>query len=91
MQSVSRFCRALEISKLYTISLRFEVFKKNSFEQFCINFANEKLQQNFNAHIFTLEQNLYKEVGISCKHIKFQDNRHIIDALQKRPMGTVLQ
>ncbi|CAK0813139.1 unnamed protein product [Prorocentrum cordatum] len=65
----------------------FEVFEWNSFEQLCINFANEKLQQHFNSHMFTLEQQLYTEEGISWSHIQWVDNRHIIDALEKKPLG----
>mmetsp|Transcript_65426 Transcript_65426/g.156435 ORF Transcript_65426/g.156435 Transcript_65426/m.156435 type:complete len:1692 (-) Transcript_65426:12-5087(-) len=65
----------------------FEVFEWNSFEQLCINFANEKLQHHFNSHMFTLEQGLYTREGISWNHITFQDNQHIIDALEKRPTG----
>jgi len=65
----------------------FEVFEWNSFEQLCINFANEKLQQHFNSHMFTLEQQLYTEEGITWSHITWQDNREIIDALEKKPLG----
>jgi len=65
----------------------FEVFEWNSFEQLCINFANEKLQQHFNSHMFTLEQQLYSAEGITWSHIKFQDNGEIIDSLEKKPLG----
>jgi len=64
----------------------FEVFEWNSFEQLCINFANEKLQQHFNNHMFTLEQQMYTREGITWSHITFQDNQHIIDALAKGKM-----
>eukprot|EP00931_Biecheleriopsis_adriatica_P076367 TRINITY_DN5007_c0_g4_i1.p1 TRINITY_DN5007_c0_g4~~TRINITY_DN5007_c0_g4_i1.p1 ORF type:complete len:1783 (-),score=512.44 TRINITY_DN5007_c0_g4_i1:78-4991(-) len=65
----------------------FEVFDWNSFEQLCINFANEKLQQHFNSHMFTLEQQLYTEEGITWSHIQWQDNQMIIDNLEKKPLG----
>lgn len=65
----------------------FEVFEWNSFEQLCINFANEKLQQHFNAHMFTLEQQVYTEEGIAWSHIQFQDNREIIECLERKPLG----
>ena len=48
----------------------FEIFELNSFEQLCINFANEKLQAQFNAHMFNLEQKLYEEEGIGWAHIE---------------------
>jgi len=65
----------------------FEVFEWNSFEQLCINFANEKLQQHFNTHMFTEEQKLYSKEGISWSHITFQDNQHIIDCIEKKHAG----
>jgi myosin-5 len=65
----------------------FEVFESNSFEQLCINFANEKLQQHFNHHIFKLEQQLYTEERVDWSQIEFKDNQMVIDSLEKRPLG----
>lgn len=60
----------------------FEFFKKNSFEQFCINYANEKLQQEFNAHVFKLEQEEYVREQIQWKFIDFSDNQPCIDVIE---------
>ncbi|XP_059200423.1 unconventional myosin-VIIb-like [Centropristis striata] len=63
----------------------FENFKTNSFEQLCINFANEKLQQFFVAHIFKLEQKEYSKENIVWSNIKFSDNQNILDVLAVKP------
>ncbi|XP_039878393.1 unconventional myosin-VIIb-like isoform X1 [Simochromis diagramma] len=59
----------------------FENFNTNSFEQLCINFANEKLQQFFVAHIFKLEQKEYMKQGVVWDNINFSDNQKILDLL----------
>uniref|UniRef100_A0A6N2M7Q7 Myosin motor domain-containing protein n=1 Tax=Salix viminalis TaxID=40686 RepID=A0A6N2M7Q7_SALVM len=61
----------------------FESFKTNSFEQFCINFTNEKLQQHFNQHVFKMEQEEYTKEEIDWSYIEFVDNQDVLDLLEK--------
>lgn len=61
----------------------FESFKTNSFEQFCINLTNEKLQQHFNQHVFKMEQEEYKKEEIDWSYIEFVDNQDILDLIEK--------
>ncbi|CAM9491761.1 unnamed protein product [Scytosiphon promiscuus] len=65
----------------------FEIMTTNSFEQLCINFANEVLQRQFNHHIFVLEQEEYGAEGLDVASIPFRDNQPIIDLIARRPAG----
>ncbi|XP_027903170.1 myosin-15-like isoform X2 [Vigna unguiculata] len=67
----------------------FECFKDNSFEQFCINFANEKLQQHFNQHVFKMEQEEYTKEEINWSYIEFIDNQDVLDLIEKKPIGVI--
>ncbi|XP_041007508.1 myosin-17-like isoform X1 [Juglans microcarpa x Juglans regia] len=67
----------------------FESFKQNSFEQFCINFTNEKLQQHFNQHVFKMEQEEYTKEEINWSYIEFVDNQDVLDLIEKKPGGII--
>ncbi|GLT95142.1 hypothetical protein SLE2022_128400 [Rubroshorea leprosula] len=67
----------------------FESFKTNSFEQFCINFTNEKLQQHFNQHVFKMEQEEYTKEQIDWSYIEFVDNQDVLDLIEKKPGGII--
>uniref|UniRef100_A0A673XPX0 Myosin VA n=1 Tax=Salmo trutta TaxID=8032 RepID=A0A673XPX0_SALTR len=66
----------------------FETFEINSFEQFCINYANEKLQQQFNMHVFKLEQEEYLKEQIPWTLIDFYDNQPCINLIEAK-MGVL--
>ncbi|XP_009589781.1 myosin-2-like isoform X2 [Nicotiana tomentosiformis] len=67
----------------------FESFEKNSFEQLCINYANERLQQHFNRHLFKLEQEEYELDGIDWTKVDFQDNQECLDLFEKKSIGLI--
>ncbi|RHN80083.1 putative myosin ATPase [Medicago truncatula] len=67
----------------------FESFQTNSFEQFCINFTNEKLQQHFNQHVFKMEQEEYTKEAIDWSYLEFVDNQDVLDLIEKKPGGII--
>ncbi|VDM21551.1 unnamed protein product [Hydatigera taeniaeformis] len=67
----------------------FENFVSNSFEQLCINYANENIQQYFVRHIFKLEQDEYLTEGINWTHIRFRDNHEVLDLIAHQPLNVL--
>uniref|UniRef100_A0A7S0HDG8 Myosin motor domain-containing protein n=1 Tax=Hanusia phi TaxID=3032 RepID=A0A7S0HDG8_9CRYP len=65
----------------------FEVFESNHFEQFCINYANEKLQLHFNHYNFMLERQLYAKEGIELVESDFVDNSGCVDLIEAKGWG----
>ncbi|KAF3322324.1 myosin-1-like protein [Carex littledalei] len=83
--AVGKACTGKSISILDIYG--FESFNKNSFEQFCINYANERLQQHFNRHLFKLEQEEYVQDGIDWTKVEFEDNQDCLNLFEKKPLG----
>ena len=67
----------------------FEVFRINSFEQFCINFANEKLQSLFQHHVFLSELREYEAEGVSVSGVDFPDNRGCLELIENKKSGII--
>ncbi|KAM4041432.1 unconventional myosin-VI isoform 5-T5 [Anomaloglossus baeobatrachus] len=65
----------------------FEYFEHNSFEQFCINYCNEKLQQFFNERILKEEQELYQKEGLGVNEVHYVDNQDCIDLIESKLVG----
>uniref|UniRef100_A0A671L152 Unconventional myosin-VI n=1 Tax=Sinocyclocheilus anshuiensis TaxID=1608454 RepID=A0A671L152_9TELE len=65
----------------------FEYFEHNSFEQFCINYCNEKLQQFFNERILKAEQELYQKEGLGVNEVHYVDNQDCIDLVEAKLVG----
>ncbi|XP_045805030.1 myosin-2-like [Trifolium pratense] len=91
---VQQVNKSLEVGEKYTekfISILdfygFQSFQKNNFEQFCINYANERLQQHFNRHLFKLEQEDCESDGIVCTELDFEDNQECLDLFEKKPLS----
>lgn len=68
----------IKLRRVAKIAIFAEFFSVNSFEQFCINFSNEKLQHFFNECILRNEQDLYMREGLRFERVKYSDNQECI-------------
>ncbi|KAI7808281.1 putative myosin-IIIb, partial [Triplophysa rosa] len=88
LQPDTNICAAESVMNVGILDIfGFENFKKNSFEQLCINIANEQIQFYFNQHIFALEQIEYQSEGVDASLVEYEDNRPILDMFLQKPMG----
>ena len=69
----------------------FEIFQSNSFEQLCINYCNEKLQQLFIELTLKSEQDEYSREGIEWEPVTFFDNKIICDLIEEKHKGNILR
>lgn len=65
----------------------FEIFDNNSFEQLCINFANESLQNMFDDHVKAMEKKEYEKENLPLRDIKFRDNQLLLKMLNSKGTG----
>jgi myosin-1 len=96
---VARINAAIDVSNIAGVKMKnlrsigvldiygFEIFEKNSFEQFCINFVNEKLQQIFIEKTIKSEQEEYKVEGIDWTPVDFFNNKIVCDLVERKPQG----
>jgi hypothetical protein len=66
----------------------FEIMATNSLEQLCINYTNEKLQQQFNEHTFNSEQAEYRKEEIDWKDVPTQSSQGVLDLIEKEVRAT---
>lgn len=83
--SADEKCRSIGVLDIFG----FEKFEQNSFEQLCINYTNEELQQFFVHHVFKLEQAEYEKEGVNWNKITFIDNQDIIDLIARARMSII--
>ena len=65
----------------------FEIFETNRFEQLCINYANEKLQQHFTNHVFKMQEELYAKEEVFYERTDYEDNQEVLELVEAKKEG----